>query len=62
MPSKVFMICDAYESGFGHGLQNDGHNDGSAIHGDPECAEAYTLGYTAGNEKYCDARWNGMSR
>lgn len=58
MPSKVFMICDAYESGFGHGLQDDGHDNGADLFTDPELAEAYTLGYQNGLEKHCDALWN----
>ena len=24
MVSKVYMICNSYESGYGHGLANDG--------------------------------------
>ena len=58
MVTRVYMICDAYESGFGHGLQDDGHDDGKDLYADPELAEAYTLGYTVGLEKHCDARFN----
>jgi len=54
MPSRVFMICDAYESGFGHGLYNDAHHDGNVLYADPELAEAYSLGYQSGNEKFHD--------
>jgi len=50
MVSRVFMIVDAYESGVGHGLQNDGLDDGDAYYADYECAEAYTLGYQKGQE------------
>lgn len=47
--SQVFKICDAYESGYGHGLQLDGldnaHND---MFADPRHNEAYKLGYKKG--------------
>ena len=43
----VFFICDAYESGFGHGAKNDGLNDGS-IFADKRHGEAYELGYAEG--------------
>lgn len=43
----VFFICDAYESGFGHGAKNDGLNDGS-IFSDSRHGEAYELGYAVG--------------
>lgn len=46
--SKVFMICDSYESGFGHGLQKDGLDLSKTPHSDMECGEAYQLGYDAG--------------
>lgn len=53
-PSKtvppVYAICLAYESGFGHGLKNDGlrnpYLDGSAEH------EAYDVGRLKGIEKH----------
>jgi hypothetical protein len=51
MISRVFMICDAYESGIGHGLQRDGLSDGAAYFADPEHAEAYELGYDLGEER-----------
>lgn len=50
MPSKVFMICNSYESGFGHGLANDGLDLSKTPHGDPEHGEAYQIGYEAGQE------------
>jgi len=46
----VFAICDAYESGIGHGLQLDGHKSG-AIFGNPECGKAYEIGYELGEER-----------
>ena len=46
----IFAICDAYESGIGHGLQRDGHKSG-AIFGNPECGKAYEIGYAEGDER-----------
>ncbi|OGT54220.1 MAG: hypothetical protein A3E01_00075 [Gammaproteobacteria bacterium RIFCSPHIGHO2_12_FULL_63_22] len=50
MPSKVFMICNSYESGYGHGLANDGLDLSKTPHADPELGEAYQIGYEAGQE------------
>lgn len=50
MVSRVFMICTSYESGYGHGLADDGLDLSKTPHGDPECGEAYQLGYEAGQE------------
>lgn len=55
MVSKVFMICDAYESGFGHGLKLDGLDLSKTPHGDPELGEAYQIGYEAGAERAAEA-------
>jgi hypothetical protein len=52
MPSRIYVICDSYESGYGHGLQNDGLDLRKTPHGDPECGEAYQIGYEAGFEMY----------
>ena len=52
MPSRVFMICDRYESGFGHGAKNDGLDLSKTPHADPEMAEAYQIGYEAGLEAW----------
>lgn len=49
MVSKVFMVCDAYESGMGHGLKQDGLS--TVRYDDPELSEAYSLGYEAGDER-----------
>jgi hypothetical protein len=46
----IFAICDAYESGIGHGLQRDGHKSG-AIFGNPEHGEAYEIGYAEGEQR-----------
>lgn len=50
MPSRVFMICNAYESGFGHGLASDGMDLSKTPHSDPELGEAYQIGYDAGQK------------
>ena len=49
MVSKVYMICDSYESGYGHGIKNDGLD--TPIE-DKERAEAYQIGYEAGKRKW----------
>ena len=51
MPSKIYMLCNSYESGFGHGLANDGMDLSKTPHADPEQGEAYQIGYEAGQEK-----------
>jgi len=47
--SKIYMICNAYESGFGHGVNNDGLT--GDYYADPEHNEAYKIGYDAGVER-----------
>lgn len=49
-PVDVFVICDAYESGIGHGLQNDGLKYGRSYFASKEAADAYELGYEKGQE------------
>ena len=46
--SKVFMICNAYESGVGHGHQMDGLANPFDSKISPECHEAYEIGYQFG--------------
>lgn len=47
--SQVYMLCDAYESGYGHGLQLDRHdNELNDLYADPRHNEAYKLGYRKG--------------
>lgn len=46
MITKVFMICDAYEAGFGKG-QDHRHCDNPFLE-DTECHEAWAIGYRAG--------------
>lgn len=48
MPSRIYMICDRYESGYGHGVKNDGLDLSKTPHADPELGEAYKIGYEAG--------------
>lgn len=50
MTSRVFMICDRYESGYGHGWKQDGLDLSRTPHSDPEMAEAYQLGYHSGSK------------
>lgn len=56
--SKVYMICNAYESGFGHGIKQDEQT--GDYYADPECNEAYHLGYAQGEatitKDACDMR------
>lgn len=56
MPSKVFQICNSYESGYGHGLANDGMDLSKTPHSHPypELSEAYQLGYEAGYREYLE--------
>ena len=44
--SKVFKICNAYETGVGHGQKKDGYTAGP--YSDPELNEAYEMGYSLG--------------
>lgn len=52
MVSRVYMICNSYESGYGHGIRNDGLDIKNTPINDEECAEAYQIGYEEGNRKY----------
>lgn len=47
--SKIFEICNAYESGYGHGYQHDGKQ--GDFFSDPDLNEAYNIGYAAGLEQ-----------
>jgi hypothetical protein len=46
----IFEICNAYESGVGHGKNNDGHEKGPFSN--KKLNEAYEIGYNFGFEKY----------
>jgi hypothetical protein len=47
---EVEHICDAYESGIGHGLQRDGHSDGT-VFANPDLGVAYVYGYREGESR-----------
>lgn len=49
MISEVFKICDAYESGIGHGLKKDAHSKGH--YDSDQLNEAYEIGYKIGQER-----------
>lgn len=49
--SRVYQICNRYESGYGHGLKRDGLDLSKTPHGDAEMGEAYQIGYEAGEER-----------
>ena len=51
---EIEHICDAYESGIGHGLQRDGHNDGKAF-ANPDLGNAYVHGYQVGEDRAKEA-------
>lgn len=52
MVSRVFMICNSYESGYGHGIKADGLDLSKTPHADAELGEAYQIGYEAGLKNY----------
>lgn len=52
MRDRIFEICDAYESGIGHGVKKDGLDRSKTPFSDPELGEAYQIGYGKGLEHY----------
>lgn len=46
--NHVFAICERYESGYGHGLKNDGLDETKTQHSNPDHHEAYRIGYANG--------------
>ena len=46
--TKVFEICNAYETGYGHGYQQDGKN---RDYSDSDLNKAYKYGYDIGFDK-----------
>ena len=50
--SRVYQICNRYESGYGHGLKRDGFDLSKTPHADAEMGEAYQIGYEAGYENF----------
>jgi len=53
MISRVFMICDAYEAGYGKGL--DKRECGNPYKEGTESHEAWTIGYTLGYKRSLEA-------
>ena len=52
MISEVYRICDAYESGVGHGQKDDKHdNKSSDLYAEKDMNEAYQIGYAFGLRK-----------
>jgi hypothetical protein len=49
---EIYMICSSYESGFGHGLANDGLDLGKTPHSEKHLGMAYQIGYDAGQRRY----------
>jgi hypothetical protein len=49
--NRIKQICERYESGYGHGIKNDGLDLSRTPHSDPELGEAYQYGYEQGREK-----------
>jgi len=47
----IYMICSSYESGFGHGLAEDGLDLSKTPHAEEELGIAYQIGYEAGLER-----------
>jgi len=58
MLTKVFSICDAYESGYGHGIKQD--NLHSPYEHDTEETEAYGVGYRTGEVKALKAKQDNI--
>lgn len=56
MVSRVWMIVDRYESGYGHGWKQDGLDLSKTPHSDSELAEAYQTGYEAGFKAKWESR------
>lgn len=52
--TRIFQICNSYESGFGHGYNIDGLDLSKTPHSDTELGEAYQIGYDAGKEAFLE--------
>lgn len=53
---EIYMICTSYESGFGHGVANDGLDLSKTPHAQEWLGEAYQIGYEAGHKKYVEVQ------
>lgn len=49
---NIFEICNSYESGFGHGVANDGLDLSKTPHTDEHLGMAYQIGYEAGQYRH----------
>lgn len=49
---EIYMICNRYESGFGHGLADDGFDLSKTPHEQERFGIAYQIGYEAGQERF----------
>jgi len=47
--TRIKIICSHYESGYGHGVKDDGFDLSKTPYSDPELGEAYQYGYQCGN-------------
>lgn len=52
----IYIICSSYESGFGHGVANDGLDLSRTPHSDEHLGQAYQIGYEAGLARYKAAK------
>jgi hypothetical protein len=50
---RLYMLCDAYESGIGHGIKRDGFDnaDGTLYGENLECNLTYRIGYKQGDRR-----------
>ena len=55
--SKVYMICNAYESGFGHGYKMDELHNPHPVDSDEH--EAYAIGYDEGVKRRRESQQEG---
>lgn len=49
---EIYLVCNSYESGFGHGLANDGFDLSKTPHSEKHLGCAYQIGYEAGQKRY----------
>ena len=56
MPSKMYMICNSYESGFGKGLDGvnvtNPYKKGEKDSLNRDCYEAWDIGYKEGQKRF----------
>lgn len=49
---EIYMVCSSYESGFGHGVANDGFDLSKTPHSEEYLGMAYQIGYEAGQQRF----------